>query len=36
MECNGFCGVNDLNPVNVTEKEIHFDKGESNEIIIVD
>lgn len=27
MECNGFCGVNDLNPVNTTEKEINYDMG---------
>lgn len=24
MECNGFCGVNDLNPRNETEKQINF------------
>lgn len=24
MECNGFCGTNDLNPVNETQKEINF------------
>ena len=24
MECNGFCGVNDFNPINETEKEINF------------
>jgi PP-loop superfamily ATP-utilizing enzyme len=24
QECNGFCGTNDLNPINETEKEINF------------
>jgi len=24
MECNGFCGTNDLNPINETEKEINY------------
>lgn len=25
FECNGFCGTNDLNPINQTETEINFD-----------
>lgn len=25
QECNGFCGINDLNPNNSTEKEINFE-----------
>lgn len=24
VECNGFCGVNDFNPVNETDKEINY------------
>jgi 3'-phosphoadenosine 5'-phosphosulfate sulfotransferase (PAPS reductase)/FAD synthetase len=28
-DCNGYCGVNDLNEPNETEKEINFDNGEA-------
>ena len=24
MECNGFCGTNDLNPLNETENELYY------------
>jgi len=26
MECNGFCGTNDLNPKSKTESELNFDE----------
>jgi hypothetical protein len=28
MECNGFCGTNDLNPRTSTEQEINFEETE--------
>ena len=24
MECNGFCGTNDLNPLNKTQNELNY------------
>jgi hypothetical protein len=24
-DCNGFCGINDLNGINPTEKELNYD-----------